>query len=307
MTDFLHQERRTITLITLVLAGETIFFLPFVLARIFRPTLLSVFGISNTELGIWFSIYGVIAMVSYPAGGILADRFQARSLMAIALWSTSAGGFIMTLLPASGIMRLLYGLWGFTTICLFWASMIRAAREWGGKGFQGRAFGWLEGGRGALAALLGTGAFFLFSRVQEFRYVVLATSLLTMASGIMVWFFIPLSTQVIRTRHSKVVYHEVVTLLGKPSIWLLAIIIICAYAGYKITDDFSLYAREVLGFSEINSAGIGTAALWLRALVAVFAGYMGDRLNGMAVIIACFILTLAGSLSVGLGLSGSKR
>ena len=128
MPESLNQKRRTITLITLIIAAETIYFLPFVLARIFRPTLLEVFGISNTELGSWFSIYGILAMVSYPLGGILADRFHSRNLMAFALWSTSAGGFIMTLLPASGIMRLLYGFWAFTTVCLFWASMIRSTR-----------------------------------------------------------------------------------------------------------------------------------------------------------------------------------
>jgi uncharacterized membrane protein len=56
---------RNLTLISLILAGEAIFFLPFVLPRIFRPTLLAVFEINNTELGSFFSVYGVVAMVSY--------------------------------------------------------------------------------------------------------------------------------------------------------------------------------------------------------------------------------------------------
>ena len=154
MSGAIEQQRRTITLVSLIIAGEAIFFLPFVLARIFRPTLLVVFDISNTELGIWFSIYGIVAMISYFFGGTLADRFQVRYLMAFALWFTSVGGLIMSFIPPSGTMKALYAFWGFTTICLFWAAMIRATREWGGAGFQGRAFGWLEGGRGAVAALL---------------------------------------------------------------------------------------------------------------------------------------------------------
>ena len=71
-----HTRGKTITLITLIVAGEAIFFLPFVLARVFRPTLLDLFGISNTELGLWFSVYGIVAMVSYLFGGPLADRFE---------------------------------------------------------------------------------------------------------------------------------------------------------------------------------------------------------------------------------------
>ena len=41
-----------------MLAGEGIFLLPFLLARIFRPTFLAVFEISNFELGSLYSIYG---------------------------------------------------------------------------------------------------------------------------------------------------------------------------------------------------------------------------------------------------------
>ena len=49
-------------------------------------------------------------------------------------------------------MSVLYAYWGVTTILLFWAAMIRATREWGGASQQGRAFGILDGGRGAVAA-----------------------------------------------------------------------------------------------------------------------------------------------------------
>jgi hypothetical protein len=40
----------------LVMAGEAIFGLPFLVARNFRLTLLDVFGISNLQLGTSFSV-----------------------------------------------------------------------------------------------------------------------------------------------------------------------------------------------------------------------------------------------------------
>ena len=291
---------KSITLFTLIIAGESIFFLPFVLARVFRPTLLDLFGISNTELGLWFSLYGVVAMVSYLLGGPLADRFPARNLMAIALWLTSVGGLLMSLVPSSTIMLWLYAFWGFTTICLFWAAMIRATREWGATSFQGRAFGWLEGGRGGVAALLATLSFLLFSQIRNFQWVILATSAWTLLSGIMVWLYIPLRSPVRSRQRNREVVRAVYTLLGMRSTWLLTIIILCAYSGYKITDDYSLFARDVLGFSEVNAAGIGTIALWIRALVAILAGYLADRFQRIGVIVVGFALTLAGGLLLGL-------
>ena len=295
-----HSRGKTMTLVTLVVAGEAIFFLPFVLARVFRPTLLDLFGISNTELGLWFSVYGVVAMVSYLLGGPLADRFPARNLMAIALWLTSAGGLMMFLLPSSTLMLWLYAFWGFTTICLFWAAMIRATREWGGTFFQGRAFGWLEGGRGGVAALLATLSFLLFSQIRSFQWVILGTSALTLLSGILVWLFIPLHPAEQTRQKNHELIRDISTLLRKRSTWLLTIIILCAYSGYKITDDYSLFAREVLGFSELSAAGIGTIALWIRALVAILAGILADRFHRVGVILGAFALTLTGGLLIGL-------
>ena len=57
--------RRSIAILALIVAGEAAFFLPFVLPRVFRPTLLDVFHLTNLELGIAFSVYGVVAMLAY--------------------------------------------------------------------------------------------------------------------------------------------------------------------------------------------------------------------------------------------------
>jgi len=293
---------RTITLVTLIIAGEGIFFLPFVLARVFRPTLLDLFDISNTELGLWFSVYGVVAMISYLLGGPLADRFPSRNLMATALWLTSGGGIIMATVPTNRLMILLYAFWGFTTICLFWAAMIRATREWGGTAFQGRAFGWLEGGRGGVAAILATFAFLLFSRAGNLRMVMLAASLGIFLSGWMVWLFIPRKPPERAGIPISGVMSGVIRLLRIRNTWLLSIIIICAYSGYKITDDFSLFARDVLGFTETSSAGVGTAALWIRALVAILAGYLADRYNRLNVITVGFAFTVMGGILIGFGI-----
>ena len=139
-------------MLVLVLAGEMIFGLPFHTARFFRPTLLDAFGFSNTQLGDVFAVYGVTAMLAYFPGGALADRFPARKLMGLSLLATAAGGLYMATFPGFPQMAVLYGYWGVTTIFLFWAAMIRMARDWGGSTSQGLAFGVLDGGRGLAAA-----------------------------------------------------------------------------------------------------------------------------------------------------------
>ncbi|MCG8701203.1 MAG: MFS transporter [Bacteroidales bacterium] len=308
-------NRRTFWLISLIIAGETIFFLPFVIARIFRPTLLHVFDISNTELGTFFSVYGVVAMVSYFLGGPLADRFPSRNLLSSALWLTALGGFTMWAVPFKEVLIFLYAFWGVTTILLFWAALIRTTREWGGENLQGLAFGWLEGGRGATAALLGTVTLFVFSdfdagtlqavnitteRISAYRNVILLTSIFTFVSGILIWFLVPDNKENRLSHNIKL--NQISHLLTIPSVWLLAIIIICAYVGYKITDDFSLYANQVIGFNEVESAGVGTSALWMRALAAVLAGYMVDKIRASKLIGICFAIAALGGFLVASGI-----
>ena len=58
-----------------------IFSLPFHVIRMFRPTLLKVFHLTNTEIGDSMAFYGVMAMLAYFPGGILADRFSSRKLI----------------------------------------------------------------------------------------------------------------------------------------------------------------------------------------------------------------------------------
>jgi hypothetical protein len=60
--------RRIILMVTLVVVGELVFALPFNLPRFFRPTVLEVFGLSNTQLGDLFAVYGVVAILAYFPG-----------------------------------------------------------------------------------------------------------------------------------------------------------------------------------------------------------------------------------------------
>ncbi|MCM2371366.1 MFS transporter [Aporhodopirellula aestuarii] len=289
--------RRSIEIITLVIAGETVFFLPFVLPRVFRPTLLEVFQLTNFELGIAFSVYGVIAMLAYFPGGPLADRFAARKLMAFALLATSLGGLMLMSIPSFTVVKVLYGFWGVTTILLFWAPLIRATRAWGGAKLPGRAFGILDGGRGLVAAGIGSGAVALFSffmpdevqsatpdqRSKAFQQVILMFSGITFFAAVLVW--VALGRQSDRGDDSRDEITHDTTLppkgvrgvLRMPTVWLQAIVVVCAYVGYKGLDDVSLYAHEVLDFNEVQSARVGTLSMWIRPFAAVAAGLLADR------------------------------
>lgn len=307
-----NQKRSPFLLLMVILAGEAIFFLPFVLPRIFRPTILSAYQITNLELGTAFSVYGLVAIASYFFGGPLADRFSPRVLIASALCLTGAGGLVFLFPIGHFELILVYGYWGFTTIFLMWAAMIKATRLWGGSGFQGRAFGFLESGRGLTSALIGLLALLALSNLsvdsssQEslpIKKVFLLASSFVFLLGLVAAKWMPKLDEEDKFVRQKIDPKVVWSLIQNPKIWLQGFIIVFAYVGYKMTDDFSLYANQVLGFDQIQSGGIGTAALWLRPVFALLAGFAADRWRVLQVIGLCFGMLLIGGLITASGIT----
>lgn len=295
-------------LVVLILAGEAVFILPFVLPRIFRPTVLDVFELDNVALGFCFSVYGIVAMISYLLGGPLADKYPPRKLMAIALWMTALGGFVFATFPSFTVLQVLYGYWGFTTIFLFWAPMIKAARVWGGTNAQGKAFGLLDGGRGLAGALFGLLGVFIFSlfisdkvvtasfleRQEAFKYVIYCAALIITVIGILTWFFMKSGIDEKDILLEKISISQITTVLKLPSVVLLMVIILCAYVGYKITDVLSLYASEVMLYDEVKSAQTGTFLQFLRPTTGILLGLIVDRFRISLVLIFSFAACIVG-------------
>ena len=292
-----------------MIAAEAIYFLPFVIARIFRPTMLDIFAITNFELGLAFSAYGVVAMLAYFPGGPLADLFAPKMLMVIALLSTAVGGLLMATIPGLPELRMLYAYWGLTTVLLFWAAMIRAVRQLGGKHYSGSAFGLLDGGRGLVAAASASIAVMIYAsllpadvesatmseRSQAFQKMILVFAGATAASSVLVWFVIPSQGPAKDGERPTVTLVGAFAVLKLPAVWLQSIIIVCAYVAYKGLDDVSLYAKVALEFDEVDAAYSGTVSMWVRPFAAVAAGLIADRTRVSQMTAASFLVLAIGA------------
>jgi|TARA_B110000914_G_scaffold29947_1_gene22684 MFS family permease len=301
----------------LILSGELIYLLPYVLPRIFRPTFLEVFNLNNLQLGSLFSVYGIIALLSYVYGGVISDKFQPKKLMSYSLFFTSFGGLVLASYPSYFVLQILYGYWGFTTVFLFWGAMIKATRVWGGTDNQGQAFGFLDGGRGLVAASMGSLGILIFSifltndieltslteRKEAFRYVILFSSFMIFLTGLWVLFFMD-SNQKDQKNNviSSNTFSNIKTVLKIQSVWLIMIIIISAYIGYRVTDIYSLYASDVMFFNQIEAANVSSSQLYLRPLVCILIAMLADKSSYIYFIIFGFVTMLIGSTIFAFGI-----
>ncbi len=303
--------RRVLFIATLVIAGEMVFGLPFHIARFFRPTMLDVFGFTNTQLGDIFAIYGITATLSFFPGGAMADRFSARKLLTTALIATAAGGLYMSTIPGAAQMAVLYGYFGVTSIFLLWGALIRATREWGGENAQGVAFGTLEGGRGLIAALVAvTGVALLAIFMPEdaslatdaerragLRSVILLYSAVAFGAGLLVWFVVPDSDA--ESLSARNPFLGMLEVLNRPLIWAQAAVVITAYSLFKGTDYYSLYAQQAFGVDEVDAARLAAYGAYVRVFAALAAGFIADRFGAARSGLVAFVVLAVTFVALG--------
>jgi nitrate/nitrite transporter NarK len=119
----------------------------------------------------------------------------------------------------------------------------------------------------------------------------------------LVWFLVPepgLAGD--SSGEQKFTLEEARRVIRMPALWLQAAIVICAYAAYKSLDDFSLFARDALGYGDVAAAQISALSFWVRPFAAVGAGLLADRINPSRVSALSFAIIFAGSLAAASGI-----
>lgn len=297
------RSQQIVSIVCLIIAAEAIFCLPYHVARYFRPSLLLTLDLTNTELGLLQSAYGAVAMIAYLPGGPIADLFPARKLLTASLAFTGLGGFYFSTLPNYDGLWLLFAFWGLTTILLFWGALIRATREWGSPTTQGRAYGILDGGRGLLSALMASMAVVVFQlafpedpnqvtpegRADALRSVILFYTGVTLFGAVLAWLFVaepkPDSG---RQEKTGIALDQVGRAIRMPTLWIQAVIIVCAYVAFKAIDNYSLFAVQAWGMNEVEGARLSAISAWIRPVAAVGAGLLGDRFLSSRIISLSF-------------------
>lgn len=310
------QPAKTPILLVLMVVGEGIFLLPFVVTRVFRPTFLTVFEISNLQLGTAFSFYGIVAAFSYFLGGPLADKFRPKTLLISSLIATGLTGVVFASIPTLPTLTLLYGFWGLSTILFFWSAYIKGIRQYGGESAQGKSHGLVDGGRGLFAASIATGSVFLLDALlpvpagmaskenlaEALSYVILSFGVFVFFCAFLVWLVLP--NEKAQQAGNELSLSGISQALKHKAVWYQALILLSAYVGYKCTDDFGLYAKDTFGYDDVASAHIATLSFWVRPIGAILAGYLGDKMGHSRMAMYSFFMMIVGASTLASGVLG---
>jgi predicted MFS family arabinose efflux permease len=252
-----ENRKRWFLLIMLSLAGSTIYTFPFLRYSYYEP-LQNALNVTHTQMGILQSLNGILSTLGYIPGGWLADRYSPRVMLTGALIGTGLSGFYFATFPSYIGAMFLYGFWGFSTLVIFWAPLMKATRGLGNKEEQGLMFGLLEGGRGIWGLLIGALTLTVFSQMGEsqegLKWVILISAVITLAAGISIWYLLgDIESEV----PAGSALEGIVQAAKMPTTWIISIIIFCGYSLFAGQSYITPYMTQVLGASMTLGALMG--------------------------------------------------
>ena len=292
-------SRNFLAIVIIAAGGTIIYYLPY-FRYDYYDAYLSVYNLTNTQMGVFGSIYGIFGMISYFFGGYLADKVSVRNILTISLVGTGLGGFLHLLPLSFGWLCALYAFWGFTSLFAFWPACVKATRIMSDQKDQGKAFGWFEGWRGVVSAIVAPLAVLAYSLgvkklndVMGMRYVIIFLSVLTCLIGILVFFT---TKDEIVADEQKVSLKDIGAVLKLPAVWIVGMITFCIYCFTLSIYYFIPYATSFLGMSVAAGALLAVFKRWLSPISAFGGGYFVDKFGSANVFLLGFIVPAIGTV-----------
>ena len=282
--------QKWVTLFVVAIAGGVITKLPYLRETYYAP-LQEATGSTNTQLGLLMSAYGIVNFICYFPGGILADKFSAKKLIAIACLGTAAAGFWYATLPSYISLVVIHMIFAITTVFIFWAAMVKSVNNLGPAEEQGRLFGTLEGGRGLIGTLAAFGSVAVFSRFADdiggLQGTIVYYSVLLVIAGILAAIFIAEPEHVEAPAKEKepkassgMKWADFIAVAKIPRVWLCGVLVVANYSALIFHGYVTPYLSAAF---EISSSTVATLSVMrtymMMMLGAVAAGFFADKIG----------------------------
>lgn len=268
------------------------------------PQMLELWQISKTQFGVLMSIYGIVHNVFYLALAWAQDRFSPRILIPVNMVLGGVTTFFLGQTDDFVTLCVLFVMLSLWCEGAFWPAVLSSVRKSTSDSNQGKIFGLLEGGRGAIELLqnaltVGLYAYLGYSLLGlEIAFMV--NAVIMVALGVITWFILPNETLLKSGNNTKAANREVLAgmsvTLRLPEVWLAGVAGFGVYLAYTSMPYFLTYLQDLhaLPVLAISIFGIVSTSGG-RIGVALPSGFIADRFLGGA----------SGGLKVGLfGVAG---
>ena len=299
-------KKNMLRLILISIAGTMIYGLPY-FRSYYYDAYLQTYGLTNSQMGMFGSIFGIMGACSYLFGGVVADMFSARKLMTISMILTGLGGLLHLFHPSYLMLVGIYFLWGFTSLFAFWPALLKVLRSLANEDEQSKAYGFMDATRGITNAVQLAVTMAIFNALSKkasdlagLNGVVIFYSAVCIVMGIGLYFV--LDEKKLQTGsddaedESKFSFAIVKQVLKMPVVWLLSLVVCCSYTMPILFYYFTPYATANLGMTAAAGAMVTMLAQYVRPVACVVGGVAADKIGRANVMYGTMGIMLASTL-----------
>lgn len=299
-------KKNMLRLILISIAGTMIYVLPY-FRSYYYDAYLQTYGLTNSQMGMFGSIFGIMGACSYLFGGVVADMFSARKLMTISMILTGLGGLLHLFHPSYLMLVGIYFLWGFTSLFAFWPALLKVLRSLANEDEQSKAYGFMDATRGITNAVQLAVTLAIFNALSKkasdlagLNGVVIFYSAVCIVMGIGLYFV--LDEKKLQTGsddaedESKFSFAIVKQVLKMPVVWLLSLVVCCSYTMPILFYYFTPYATANLGMTAAAGAMVTMLAQYVRPVACVVGGVAADKIGRANVMYGTMGIMLASTL-----------
>ena len=291
-------------LIILAIAGSLIYGLPY-FRTYYYDAYLEAYHLTNTQMGALGSMFGIFGMISYLFGGVVADFISPKKLISISLILTGVAGFCHLFATNYTMLLIIYLVWGFTALFAFWPALLKGIRSLAAPEEQGKAYGFMEAGRGVTNAAHLAVALAIITAVTSKRgnasglnAGIIFYSVVVIVLGVMVLLFFQDPEQTEQSERFN--FKQVLTVIKLPQVWILCLILCCTYVMNMSYSYFNPYATSALGVALIGGTIVTIMADYIRPFASVGGGVLADKLGRPKIMVIAFAIMAAGTFAIAL-------
>jgi predicted MFS family arabinose efflux permease len=244
---------RILLIVALVSFGSSVLFQIIYLRFVFYQPIIEALSITNTQLGALGGVYGMVATICYLPGGIIADKMRAKYLASGGFISTALVTFWFALLPSYNSLLIIFGLFGATSVLIFWGIRYKLVRLVSSEKSYPKNIGLSYGIYGLAGLVLN----FIALKVFEFSgtdaaaglvTILIISAILNLIFGVATLFIVPKFDDEIKANTSFNI-NEFVEAIKHPGVWLTTASMFFVYGAYAALTYTTPYLTEIFGAS----------------------------------------------------------
>lgn len=279
-------SKKWLSFAALMLGAGTIYKLYF-MDGVFYVQMQEIMGLSHTQIGVIYSVSGMISTFGFLAAVFITDRFSKKKMIPFALIVNGLAGFLLATFPNYKFTIVLFCVFAVCSDMLFWPTMLKAVRLLGSENEQGRMFGFLETGRGLIDTIVNFAALAMFavlgSGLMGFRVAIIFYGILTVVIGIASFFLLE-DDEIAKVENTseknKIVLQGAIAALKDKGIWLVAINVFMVYAVYSGIKYFVPFLNEIYAMPVVLVGAYGIVNNYVLKMVGgPIGGFISDKVT----------------------------